>query len=107
LHVARQLSAGFCEELMFRGYLIERISERTGSALVGAFVSWGLFVAGHIWAWGLASFITVAPWTALITYAYLLRRRLAVTILAHAASDVFAFVIMPLALRWLGAPAVS
>lgn len=47
LWVALSVTAGFCEEIIFRGYFQRQFSAITGSALAGVFLQAVLFGGGH------------------------------------------------------------
>jgi membrane protease YdiL (CAAX protease family) len=54
------LSVSLCEEIMFRGYFIERVEELTGSTLIAALASCLLFGLAHASGWGFAFIFVVA-----------------------------------------------
>jgi membrane protease YdiL (CAAX protease family) len=81
------VGAGFTEEILFRGYAIERVIELTGSRWVGALVPVLVFGAFHVPFWGIAHAMVVSIaglWLALI---YLWRRNLWTNITAHTVAD--------------------
>lgn len=51
------LRAAVVEEILFRGYAIERLQEFTGSILSAAVISWLAFMAMHINSWGVVFLI--------------------------------------------------
>ncbi len=91
------LSAGFTEEVLFRGYAIERVSELTGSRWLGAIVPIFVFGAVHGPFWGLGHAVVAGMTGFWLTLVYLWRRNLWTNIAAHALLDGFVFVFMDLA----------
>ncbi len=94
------LTAGICEEVIFRGYLIEQIRDWTGSISVGAWTSLILFTLPHAWFYGftLALLIPALLGGSLILL-YVLRRNLPVCILMHAMVDGYSLVLVPALMR--------
>lgn len=93
--VALALTAAITEEILYRSYPIERISELTGSSVVGGGVTFALFVLFHIPFWGLGGTLQISVNAILLTLLYIWRRNLFTVILAHAITDIYAFVIIP------------
>jgi len=94
------LTAGICEEVIFRGYLIEQIRDWTGSISVGAWTSLILFSLPHAWFYGftLALLIPALLGGSLILL-YVLRRNLPVCILMHAMVDGYSLLLVPALMR--------
>ncbi len=94
LSVAGQIAlfvrAGITEEIIFRGYPIERFQELTRSKWIAAIVPGVLFVAGHYW-WGAAQMIVVAFGTVIFTLFYVWRRDLICCMIAHVSADLIGF----------------
>jgi membrane protease YdiL (CAAX protease family) len=87
------VSAGFTEEILFRGYAIERLTELTGRRWLAAALTIVIFGALHAPFWGIAHAV-VAGFTGLwLTLAYLWRRDLWTNITAHALFDGLLFVV--------------
>jgi len=85
-------SAGFTEEVLFRGYAIERMTELTGSRWIGALLPVLVFGAAHASFWGVGHAI-VAGFTGLwLSLLYLWRRNLWTNITAHALLDGLIFI---------------
>lgn len=75
--------APLCEELFFRGFLFRKISEVSGSAPAGAFVSTAIFAALHI-AYGSISEIAIAFAVGLVLCAFTYRTKsLIPAVVAH------------------------
>jgi membrane protease YdiL (CAAX protease family) len=81
------LRAGVSEEVLFRGYPIERLRELTGSRTLAALLPLVLFALAHIGPWGWAHLLVAAVGGGLLTLLYLWRRNLWVNILCHTIVD--------------------
>lgn len=79
--------AGVSEEIMFRGYAMERIEEWTGSRTVAVLVSCAVFTLAHVSAWGWSHEIVVAAGGLAFSALYLWRRNLWMNIVAHCVVD--------------------
>lgn len=82
------LTAGVTEEVLFRGYALERLDELTDNRLLAGVVTLVAFVLGHksdTWDWGSLVFI-VQPAT-IVTALYLRFRDLLALITIHALTD--------------------
>lgn len=93
LQTATMLRAGVVEEIVFRGYAIERIEALTGSRWAAGLLSSGVFIAVHIGSWGYAQLIVVAFGAAILTLLYLWRRDLASNMVAHFLADFVGFML--------------
>ncbi|HEX6661034.1 MAG TPA: CPBP family intramembrane glutamic endopeptidase [Sphingomicrobium sp.] len=82
--------AAVTEEILFRGYPIERLLELTRSKWVAALVPGASFIAGHYW-WGAGQMVVVAFGTMIFTLFYLWRRDLICCIVAHFSADLIGF----------------
>ncbi len=93
-------SAGVTEEILFRGYAIERMTELTRSRWLGAIVPVLVFGGVHAPFWGIAHAI-VAGFSGLwLTLLYLWRRNLWTNIAAHAMMDGLVFIAIDLAQKF-------
>jgi membrane protease YdiL (CAAX protease family) len=90
-------SAGFTEEVLFRGYAIERMTELTGSRWIGAILPIVVFGAAHAPFWGVGHAIVAGLTGLWLTLLYLWRRNLWTNITAHALLDGLVFVVVDLA----------
>jgi len=79
--------AGVAEEIMFRGYAIERIEALSGSRLVAVLASCTVFTLAHVSAWGWSHVIVVAAGGLAFSALYLWRRNLWVNMVAHCVVD--------------------
>jgi membrane protease YdiL (CAAX protease family) len=77
------LRAGVCEEVLFRGYGMERIRELSGSRLLAALVTLACFTFGHLAHWGWVQLIVAAAAGSILTALYLWRRDLGTNIVMH------------------------
>ncbi len=79
--------AGVSEEIMFRGYPIERLKELTGNSFIAALLPLALFSLAHVGPWGWSHLIIAGFGGAMFTLLYLWRRNLWVNIVAHVLVD--------------------
>jgi membrane protease YdiL (CAAX protease family) len=93
LQTATMVRAGVVEEILFRGYAIERLWALTGSIWVAAGLSAAVFVAVHISSWGYAQLIVVGFGAVILTLLYLFRRDLVSNMLAHFLTDFIGFML--------------
>jgi uncharacterized protein len=85
--VASVIRAGVSEEVLFRGYPIERLQELTGSRTLAALIPLLLFALAHVGPWGWPHLLVAAVGGGLLTLLYLWRRNLWVNILCHSIVD--------------------
>jgi uncharacterized protein len=81
------IRAAVGEEILFRGYAIERGQELTGSKTVAAVLSCLVFTAAHIGPWGWGHLFIAGFGGLAFTLLYLWRRKLWINIIAHAIVD--------------------
>lgn len=81
----RAVTTGVVEEVLFRGYPIERLLEYTNSPLVTGVVTWGVFTVAHAVTWPLGNLLQVSAVTVVFTVVYLRRRTLFPVVGAHVA----------------------
>ncbi len=92
--VGLSLSAGFCEEVVFRGYLQRQLIALTRSPVAGVVLAGLLFGAGHLYqGWRLAA--TIAGYGVMLGLAAQWLRTLWPGILAHAAQDLVGGLLRP------------
>jgi uncharacterized protein len=77
------LSAAVVEEILFRGYSIERLQELTGGPLLAALASWLAFTAMHINSWGVVFLIYAGFHGVILTLLYVWWRNLPSNIITH------------------------
>jgi len=93
LWIALSISAGFCEELVFRGYLQRQFAALTRSNLIGLILQAALFGVSHGYQ-GVAATVKIALLGIVYGSLALWRRSLRPGMIAHAWSDIWA--------GWLG-----
>ena len=94
------LTAGICEEFMFRGFAIEELTDWSGSLWLGALIAWLGFTFAHIGRYGFsASLVIPAVAGGGLTLLYVWRRNLYMCMVMHAAIDGFAIFLLPFLIR--------
>ncbi|WP_161557251.1 type II CAAX endopeptidase family protein [Acidisarcina polymorpha] len=86
LWIALSLSAGMCEEFLFRGYLQQQFARATGHIWVGVLVSAVLFGAAHGYE-GIAGMLMITAYGALFSILAIRRKSLRAGMIAHAWHD--------------------
>ena len=81
------LSVSVCEEIMFRGYFIERVEELTGSVWIAATLSCILFGLAHASGWGLGAVFVNAMLATTYALLYVSRRNLPACMVVHFITD--------------------
>jgi membrane protease YdiL (CAAX protease family) len=92
LLITTPIVAGVTEEIVYRGYAIERLTLLTGRRWLAGLVAGAAFLAVHA-SWGGAQLILVAFATVIFVGLYLWRRDLPCVILAHVLADLIGFVL--------------
>ena len=87
------LRAAAFEELFYRGFMIERLTELTRLRWPAALVSLGAFTLAHVNGWGWAHLMIAGFGGIVLTMLYLIRKDLACNMLAHFVTDAVAFLI--------------
>jgi membrane protease YdiL (CAAX protease family) len=96
LRVLLVVRAGVVEEILYRGYAIERIAWLSGSRWVGALVPLVVFSLAHVPFWGAAHLLVVLPAAVVLTCLYLWKRDLTVNMTAHFLADCVGILVVPL-----------
>jgi membrane protease YdiL (CAAX protease family) len=82
------LTAGITEEIVFRGYIIERIHEITNKTWLGVLISIIAFVLPHTISWNMTHVIAVVlPLGAILTGLYLWKRNVIFNMIVHIVID--------------------
>lgn len=81
--IVAALTVGVVEEILYRGYAIERVLDYSNSPLVAGGISWLGFTLAHAVVWSLGNLVQIAAVTALFTVVYLRRRTLFPVVGAH------------------------
>lgn len=84
------------EEILFRGYPLERIEKLTGSTILAALLTWAAFTYAHLAGWGTVHLIVAGYGGVILTVLYLWRRNIWANMIAHWIADGGAFLLMPL-----------
>ncbi len=78
------LTSGPVEEVLYRGYAVERLGTLTGSLPLGGLLAAAVFGLAHIPFWGLGPALAAnLPFGVLMGAAYIWRRDLCATAIAH------------------------
>jgi membrane protease YdiL (CAAX protease family) len=96
------ITAGVTEEIMFRGYPIERLHEVTGSLWLAALIPLAVFTLAHLGGWSWSHLVGVLFGGGLLTGLYLWQRDLVACIIAHALIDSL-IIFLPALLKKLAA----
>lgn len=75
--------AAVAEEVLFRGYALERLEELTGSVKIAATVSCAIFALEHVGQYGWTHLLLAGFAGAVLTGLYVWRRNLSGTMIAH------------------------
>ncbi len=88
--------AAFVEEIIYRGYIIERIEGLTGSKWLAFAVSAIAFTLVHLSSWASSQLIVVAFGAIIMGLLYLWKRDLIMVMIAHCLADVVGFALAAL-----------
>jgi membrane protease YdiL (CAAX protease family) len=83
------------EEILWRGYPIERLTELTGSIWIGAAVSGFVFLAVHFPSWGLVGAIPQAVFTLVLVGVYVWSRNIVASMLTHGVVNLVMIFVLP------------
>ena len=86
---------GAAEEILYRGYAVERIGTLTGNLWLAGVISVIVFAAAHIPMWGRRSALATLISGAVLTGFYLWQRDLTACIFAHIVTDFMGILISP------------
>lgn len=95
LRIGVVLTAGITEEILSRGYPIERLYGLTHRLGLSASVAYVAFVLLHLPFWGLGGTIQIGVWSIVVTILYVNRRNLLACMLMHILNDAYAFILLP------------
>lgn len=95
LRIGIVLTAGITEEILARGYPIERLYGLTNRLGLSALIAYAAFVLLHIPFWGLGGTIQIGVWSMVITILYVKRRNLLACMLMHILNNAYAFILLP------------
>lgn len=77
------ITAGITEEILYRGYALERIEGVANSTWIAGTATVAAFVLIHFETHGIAGMLIISPLAVLLTVAYIWRRNLFVPIVGH------------------------
>lgn len=81
------IRAAIAEEVLFRGFGIERGRELFGSMRIASTLSWVVFTLEHVSTWGWAHILIAGFGGLVLTLLYVWRRNLWINIIAHSIVD--------------------
>ncbi|MGA7859081.1 MAG: type II CAAX endopeptidase family protein [Terracidiphilus sp.] len=87
------LRAAVVEEILFRGYIIEKVRQLTGSVALAIAFSVLTFTLAHLAGWGVVHLIPVFGAAIVLAVLYVWRRDLPSNMLAHFLTDSAAFLL--------------
>lgn len=93
LRIGLVTRAAVFEELCYRGFAIERLTDLTGRRWLAALVSLGMFAIAHLGYWGWTHLVIAGFGGLVLTALYLMRRDLASTMIAHWLTDAVGFLL--------------
>lgn len=93
--IAVAAAAGLIEEILYRGYAIERLTAVIGHRWIAAVLAVIAFALAHVPFWGWAGIATPLLGGTFFTLIYLWRRDLIACIVAHSVIDLIGIVIVP------------
>jgi len=83
------------EEIFYRGYIIERVTELSGRRWVAGTISWLTFTLVHLRFFGLGPTLEVGVIAAIFVTLFMLARSIWPAIIVHGISDIIGFLIGP------------
>jgi uncharacterized protein len=95
LLVITVLVVATAEEILYRGYAVERLAGITGSYWIAGAISVVVFGVAHIPNWGLGAALSTVVSGALLTAFFVWQRDLTANIIAHVVTDLMGLVVMP------------
>jgi uncharacterized protein len=90
------MTGTFVEEIFYRGYLIERITDLTGRRWLAGIISWLSFSLVHIRFFGLGPTLEVAIFALIVVLLYIRIKNIWPAIIMHGINDIIGFLIGPL-----------
>lgn len=85
--IASAVTAGVTEEILFRGYPIERLTDVGYGPLVAGGLTWGLFTLAHAPSYPIGNLVQIALVALLLTAVYLRTRSLLPVVVGHVLID--------------------
>jgi membrane protease YdiL (CAAX protease family) len=87
------LRAAVCEEIIFRGYIIEKVRQITGSWALAFVISVAAFTAAHLSTWGVVHLIPVGAGGVIFALFYIWKRDLPANMIGHFIIDGIGFLL--------------
>jgi len=87
------------EEILYRGYAVERLAATTGSYWSAGTISVLEFGTAHIPNWGLGATLSTLILGAILTAFFVWQRDLSANIIAHVVTDLVGIVVLPMLAR--------
>ena len=94
--VALCLTGTVLEEILYRGYAMERLIQLTGRPWLAGTVDWLAFSAAHLKFFGLGPTLDIGPLSAALVVLYGKERSLWPGMVLHGLNDAMAFIVAPL-----------
>jgi membrane protease YdiL (CAAX protease family) len=89
------LTAGVVEEVLYRGFPLERIAEWTGSVALAGAITVLVFALVHWPMWGAGPVLSFVVSGAVVTAFYVWQRDLTATMIAHVVVDAMGLIVVP------------
>jgi membrane protease YdiL (CAAX protease family) len=90
------------EEILYRGYAVERIATLTGSYWIAGVGSVLIFGVAHVPMWGWGPALSTIVSGGVLTAFFIWRRDLTANVIAHVLTDFVGIVVVPLLTRSMG-----
>lgn len=90
------LTGTFLEEVIYRGYVIERLTSLTGRIWLAGLVSWVAFTSVHLKFFGLGPTLDLGVISAALVILYLRERSIWPCVVVHGINDVLGLLMAPL-----------
>ena len=90
------LTGTFVEEIFYRGYIIERVTELTGRKWVAGLISWLTFTLVHLRFFGVGPTLEVAIIALIFVILYIKAKSIWPAVIVHGINDIVGFLIGPL-----------
>jgi len=90
------LTGTLLEEIFYRGYLIERLSDLTGRRWLAGFASWIAFSLVHLKFFGVGPMIDVSITSAALVLIYMKEKSIWPCIVAHGINNLLSYLVFPM-----------
>ena len=89
------LTGTFVEEILYRGYIVERVTELTGRRWLAGMVSWLAFTLVHLRFFGIGPTLEIAIIAIIFVILYIKAKSIWPAIMIHGINDIVGFLIGP------------